>query len=687
MSTISKPKAARPIRNKPLDSRKRAQPVPAARALVLLGTRWQFYGTAAALFVLLFLRRPDALLNAQLWAEDGAVFLREQLIYGFWRTALVPYPDYLLLVPRLIATLGSLLPAAWVPLAFNSIALLIAAICCSLFVLPAYRKILQSDLQRFLVCVLIACVPYADEISANIANIQFYLVIAAILIVFREPVSGSPPTRMQAILIGLAGAVIACSSALSIIVLPFLIWKLLRSPSTDRIWAGMMTAGCTIQLATILINHVNSTTRVWNEILTSTVISFVYRVVLCQVGGMRLAGWIAAHGSRGIVLSALVGVAIWLTWLQYSSGARTRRALWVSLYLMAASLGIAMAGRESLRKEFLSLAYPGTRSERYFFLPACLLILLVALSIRRFAPSARPLVAAVLLILPFSGGLVMNFRIRPYEEMHWAEKAEKIDLWQRAWNAGQSVQGILAPINPGGPWAIALPTRRAAATRDSRWEGLFVSVRGRPESYLIVGGQRHLIQDRNYISEQGLRWDADLVWINRGKLLRIPVGAPAGSAKFSTISVTPSSGTQATATFTAVYRNDAGFDQFSLVQLYMPGNDGGGKNACWVYYEPGTNTLWLRDDGQDRALGPLTPGGSPFGTAEERGSVENTQCALHAAGSLVSGSGTDLTVTYAISFKPAFAGQRSVFLYAQDLAWHGTGWQGRGVWSVPSGRQ
>ena len=210
-----------------------------------------------------------------------------------------------------------------------------------------------------------------------------------------------------------------------------------------------------------------------------------------------------------------------------------------------------------------------------------------------------------------------------------------------------------------------------------------MSVRGRPESYLIEGGQRHLILDRNYISERGLRWDTDLVWIFRGNLLRIPVGAPVGSAKFSTISVTPSSGTGATATFTALYRNDAGFDQFSLVQLYLPGNDGGGDNACWVYYEPGTNTLWLRKDGQNGALGPLTPGGTPG----SKPSVENTQCALHAAGSLVSGSGTDLTVTYAISFKPAFAGARSVLLYAQDLAWRGTGWEARGVWSVPPDRE
>jgi hypothetical protein len=683
MSAVNNTKAARPIQKMPIVS---ANTLAPGR----LDTRWQFPGTVAILFVLLVLRRPDALLYPQLWAEDGSVFLNEQLVYGFWRSALTPMADYLHIVPRLTATLGSLLPAAWVPLAFNSVALLLAAACCSLFVLPSYRYILQSDLQRFIVCVLMAATPYADEIIGIITNIQWYLGVAAVLIVFHRPPSGSPPRVIPAILIGVAGAIVACTSAFSIMLAPFLIWRLLRSRSSERIWLGFMMAGVALQLVTILVNHSGSSSGgSWDRLLTSTIVSFVFRTVFCQIGGLWLAAWVSQHGLISIALTTLMGVTIWLTWFWISGDSRDRRALLISLYLLLSSIGMTMAGRPGLRQDFSSMLPTAPRGERYFFLPACVLILLVALTIRKIRPSVHPAVAALLLCIPFAGGLLKNFRVQPFGDLDWAVKAPRIDVWTRAWNAGQEVQGFFVPIPPGRPVGFSLPSRRAAATKNSPWEGLLVSLRGKEEKYFIDGAQRHLIQDRNCIFQRGLRLDRDMVWVSLGNLQRIPLGTPAGpcppaqdpkeaaaSAKLSTISVTPSLGSGATATFTAVYRDGADFDQFNLVQLLMPGNEGTGKNACWVYYKPDSNTLWLTDDGQNGSLGPLKPRG--------KGSVENNQCVLQAAGSSVSENLTDLTVAYAVRFKPAFAGKRNIFLFAQDLAWHGTGWEPRGAWSVPS---
>jgi hypothetical protein len=688
MSTISNatPKAF-PAAKKTPPLPKTAREFP---ALERLGTRGRFFGTAALLFLLLFLRRPGALLNAQFWAEDGTLFLKEQLVYGFWRSALTPYSDYLNLIPRLTATLGSVVPAAWVPLAFNLVALLIAAICCSLFVLPAYRFILKSDSQRFVICLLMACAPYADEITGNITDIQVYLGIAAILITF-QPTSGAPPRLIGAILIGLAGALIGLSCALPIVLIPFLLWKLLRCRSTHRIWLGLMTAGVAVQLASILANHSNSSRATADQVVTSTAVSFVYRAVFYQIGGAPLASWVLDHGFGGVVLLTLVAVTAWFTWFYYSSDTRSRRTFLVYLYLLVISIGMTMAGRDFLRKYYLTILSAEPRSERYFFLPACILFLLAALSIRKLWPTAHPLVAAVLLCAPFSFGLLNNFRIQPYEDMHWREKAPKIDAWKKAWNTGKPAQRVFAVVYPGRPWGVTLPTRLTASTKDSPWEGLLVGVRGKPDIYFIDKGNKHLIQDLNCIYGRGLHWGSDLVYLSAGDLRRIPPGAPAAncpaapnpqpdpaSGSPAAISVTPSSGVGVKVSFTAVYSQSAGFDQLNFMQLYLPGNDGTGKNACWAYYKPDSNSLWLTKDGQNGALGPLTPGG--------QGSVENSQCVLYASGSSVSGSGNNLTIIYALSFKQAFAGNRNVFLYDRDLVWHDTGWQLRGAWTVPSGK-
>jgi hypothetical protein len=653
-------------------------------ALERLGTGSRFFGTAALLFILLFLRRPDAVLNAQFWAEDGSVFFKEQVVYGFLRAAVTPYADYLNFVPRLTATFGSLLPAVWVPLAFNLTALLIAAICCSLFVLPAYRYILESDLQRFLVCILVACALYTDEVVANITDIQVYLAIGGILIAFYRSPSGSPPRLRNAILIGIAGVAIACTCPVSVVLLPWLLWQLLRRRSTDRVWLGLMTGGVALQMATILSHHSDSVAN-WNQTLTSELISFVYRVVFPQIGGVLLVGRISHYGTGGAVLLTLIAITFWFTWLYYSSDRRSRRTVLVCLYLLLASLGMAMAGRGEFGKRFLTLLSTEEKGERLFVVPSCILVLLVALSIRKLWPTAHPAAGGLLLCLAFSGGLLANFRVRPFENLHWAESGPQIDVWRRAWNTGQPVKGLFARTPPAPYWGVKLPSRLAAAKPDSPWEGLLVTVPGKPEAFLIRGGQKQPILDPACIPKLGLHWDDDLVQISAGNLSRIPAGSAIGPcptahdgplATFSAVSVTPSFGNLATARFTAVYRHSAGFDHFNLVQFYMPGNGGTGKNACWAYYKPDSKALWLTKDGQDGALGPLTPGSNQ--------SVENSQCTLHANGSSVSGMDNDLTVTYALSFKKAFAGHRDIFLYGQDLAWHGTGWQLRGAWSVPS---
>src|SRR6266851_5375764 len=60
-------------------------------------------------FVLLFARRPDAILHAQFYAEDGAYFYSDAYQFG-WRCLLMPYGGYLSTLLRLIGLLAQLVP-------------------------------------------------------------------------------------------------------------------------------------------------------------------------------------------------------------------------------------------------------------------------------------------------------------------------------------------------------------------------------------------------------------------------------------------------------------------------------------------------------------------------------------------------------------------------------------------------
>src|SRR5262249_18139795 len=100
------------------------------------------------------------------------------------------------------------------------------------------------------------------------------------------------------------------------------------------------------------------------------------------------------------------------------------------------------------------------------------------------------------------------------------------------------------------------------------------------------------------------------------------------------------------------------------------------SNTCEVRYDRPANALYLTGD-NGAALGPLTPGSAS--------TLENSQCVVNGIGSLANGSGNTLTLNVALTFKPAFACQKTIFMNAKDSAGRERGYQNLGTWTVPSG--
>ncbi|MBI3323953.1 MAG: hypothetical protein HYZ92_01580, partial [Candidatus Omnitrophica bacterium] len=62
--------------------------------------------------------------------------------------------------------------------------------------------------------------------------------------------------------------------------------------------------------------------------------------------------------------------------------------------------------------------------------------------------------------------------------------------------------------------------------------------------------------------------------------------------------------------------------------------------------------------------------------------LSNSQASLACARTTVSGSGTTLTVTWALTFTSAFTGAKRVYLYAQDDTGATAGWTQKGTWTI-----
>ena len=158
-------------------------------------------------------------------------------------------------------------------------------------------------------------------------------------------------------------------------------------------------------------------------------------------------------------------------------------------------------------------------------------------------------------------------------------------------------------------------------------------------------------------------------WQTRG-VWRVP-----GGAAFTVNSLTPSSGSGTTQTFTVVYRDATAATNISNAQLLINA-DLNGNNACYLGYVRATNQLYLVNDASPGLQPPITPNS---GT----GSAQNSQCILNGVGTTSNVSGADLTLTISLTFKAPFSGSKVVYAAAQAGGGANTGWQARGVWTVP----
>ncbi len=144
-----------------------------------------------------------------------------------------------------------------------------------------------------------------------------------------------------------------------------------------------------------------------------------------------------------------------------------------------------------------------------------------------------------------------------------------------------------------------------------------------------------------------------------------------GNQPPSAISVDPATGSGTSRTFTLTFSDPDGAGDIGQTYLLM-NSALAGSQGCMICYDG--SFLWLATDPGTAWLG-VKPG-----TAA---SIGNSQCGLNAGGSSAVVAGGTLTVRLALDLKVAFAGAKSIYLYAIDRANHHTGWQLRGTWLVP----
>jgi hypothetical protein len=353
----------------------------------------------------LFRIGPSTALNS-LWAEDGAVFLGWATSHNFFDAVTMTHGEYLVVVPRLIAELGTAVPLHDAAIAMNLATVFIIALSGLAVWFAAAGHIRSPYLRALLVALMILCPVSSIEAIASPTNVAWYMAFAVFwLLLWR------PATTWGACLGGLLILATGLSTPATLFFLPIAVLRAVAiRDRRDALVVGAFALGVAIQVPATMLSDEQLPGSVWSRHIITALLQ---RVVDSSVLGLELGGSTWADWGWPFLIAIVAGAAVFLVVMALRAGSgrlvaaiavATSVAMFMASAYVRAPLGDFMVWRTD---EYTTLG------GRYAMIPALLLIsaALVLVDSRWRSSRGRPVAAiataAVLLV-----ALVTSFDAR-----------------------------------------------------------------------------------------------------------------------------------------------------------------------------------------------------------------------------------------------------------------------------------
>jgi hypothetical protein len=393
---------------------------------------------ACALFIA---RRPEAVLHAQFYAEDGHVWLADAYNRGWWQALFLTWTGYFMTLPRLGAGVALLAPLPFAPLVLNVIAIAAQALPVSLLLLS--RSSVWGSLRfRMAMAVIYISLPNSAEISFGITESQWVVALAAFLLLVASTPNGRYARLLDCLFILLAGL----SGPFCIFMLPisaFLAWHRLQPWR----WVPVAILACCslVQICGLIILDPSGRPR--HALGTS--IGLFTRILGGHVflGTLLGSNRMAAEPRLGFVVflafAALAGTCI-TVYCFIESVVEVRLFLLLSVMLLGASLITSTTNPVAGSSVWQTLAEAG--GIRYWFFPTLAFAWSLLWCTRLPSPPFRIFASALLCIMII--GVVHNWRQPPFQEPEFGEAA-------RRFSAAPAGTAATFPLYPPG-WTMRL---------------------------------------------------------------------------------------------------------------------------------------------------------------------------------------------------------------------------------------
>ena len=379
---------------------------------------WQHAAVFLVACAVLVSRRPDLILHAQFYAEDGHVWYADAYNLGWLPALFRTWTGYFLTLPRLAASFALLVPLCRVPLLLNIAAIFVQALPANL--LLSFRSSEWGSLRfRALLAGMYLILPNCDEVTRSITDANWPLALSAFLLIVASvprSLAGRAFDIFIMLLCGLSGPFCVLLLPISV----FLAWK--RRENWRRVTASIFAACCLVQSWALLFLASNARShRAFGaspELLGRVVGSQIYAGALIGTNWLSLVPglWfsiflacLAIGGTAFVVIGSL------------KSPVPMKLFLILSALLFASSL-IAPVEWDHPSVPVWNV-YAGLAGLRYWFFPTLAFAWSLLFGYRSRIAAIKAVSAALLCVMCI--GVLRDWRHPAFPDTHFAESAER----------------------------------------------------------------------------------------------------------------------------------------------------------------------------------------------------------------------------------------------------------------------
>jgi len=405
---------------------------------------WQMhvivFMTAVAIVVL---RRPDAILNPQFWAEDGAIWFANAYNIGGIHSLTIPIVGYFQTISRLVAAFAQTFPLSWTPLIFNIVAIIIQVLPVNLMVSSRFSILIPDLRTRIFLSFLYLVLPNSWEIHANLTNAQWHLALLAFMVIVSAP---SDRTLWRCFDIGVV-LMSGLSGPFSLFLTPIaaLRWWLRREKWLLILFLLIGTCALiqTICLALMHDSRSHMSLGATPELFVRILSGQVFLGTLIGQRGYELvvssSAWFTLFSSA----ITLIGLVVIINAL-FKAPIELRLFIVLATMIFVAAL-ISPQASDTV-PQWQALYLPGNGG-RYWFIPMLAFITLLVWMLSG-SRSRLSQAFAVLALSIMVTGIIVDWRHPRFTDFEFKKHAQQFEI------SPQGTQ-VMIPINPPG-WSMTL---------------------------------------------------------------------------------------------------------------------------------------------------------------------------------------------------------------------------------------